>query len=231
MMPCPESHASRPWSHRSSGGRPAPAACADASVTQALPTLTAAMCGGLWPPAFGLAVRFSKITWLAWHFQAHRTSKSGRRPPRQITARERPDRRHWRIVPCAACARIADQNGVQFGQPVRWLRRRPPRRLRPPPRCCRSCSRSCRRPGRRTAVPSRRARTGWARRSASATEPPGRPGFGRRGSRTPAAGGRRQPRWPNPLARSSSHRAGAVSAIHSGLLTTSSQNLGRRPKT
>ena len=74
-----------------------PRACA-VSATQALPTLTAAMCGGPWPPAFGLAVRLSKITWLAWHFQAHRTSKSGRRPPRQITARERPDRRHWRIV-------------------------------------------------------------------------------------------------------------------------------------
>jgi hypothetical protein len=134
--------------------------------------------------------------------------------------------------PCAARARIADQNGVQFGQPVGWLRRRPPpRRLRPPRRCCRSSSWSSRRPSRRTAVPSRRARTGSARGSASATEPHGRPGFGRRGSRTPAAGGPRQPRWPKPLARSSSHRAGAVSAIHSGLLTTSSQNLGRCQKT
>ena len=132
---------------------------------------------------------------------------------------------------CAARARIADQNGVQFGQPVHWLRRRPPRRLRPPRRCCRSSSRSSRRPGLRTAVPSRRARTGSARGSASATEPPGRPGFGRRGSRTPAPGGPRQPRSPEPLARPGSHRAGAVSAIHSGLLTTSSQNLDRRQKT
>jgi hypothetical protein len=82
----------------------------------------------------------------------------------------------------------------------------------------------------RTAVPSRRARTGSARGSASATEPPGRPGFGRRGSRTPAPGGPRQPRWPKPRAWSSSHRAGAVSAIHSGLLTTSGQNLSWRQK-
>ena len=134
--------------------------------------------------------------------------------------------------PCAARARVAGQNGVQFRQTVHWLRRRPPpRRLRPPRRCCRSSSRSSRRPGLRTAVPSRRARTGSARGSASATEPPGRPGFGRRGSRTPAPGGPRQPRSPKPLARSSSHRAGAVSAIHSGLLATSSQNLDRRQKT
>ena len=39
-----------------------------------------------------------------------------------------------------------------------------------------SSSRSSRRPGLRTAVPSRRDRTGSARGSASATEPPGRPG-------------------------------------------------------
>lgn len=57
--------------------------------------------------------------------------------------------------------------------------------------------------------------TGSVLGSASAIAPPGWPGFGRRGSRTPTAGGRR-PRhgpWPIPPARSSSHLAGAVSAI------------------
>jgi hypothetical protein len=57
--------------------------------------------------------------------------------------------------------------------------------------------------------------TGSVRGSASATAPLGRPGFGRRGSRTPAAGGRRplpRPR-PSPSAWSTSHLAGAVSAI------------------
>jgi len=62
--------------------------------------------------------------------------------------------------------------------------------------------------------------TGSVGGSASATAPPGGPGFGRRGSSTPVAGGRRPrhgPR-PSPPARSSSHLAGAVSAIYSGLL-------------
>jgi hypothetical protein len=128
--------------------------------------------------------------------------------------------------PCAACARLADQNGVQSGQPARWLRRRPPRLLR----LHGAASVALRGPLGGPAVPSRRATTGSARGCASATEPPGRPGSAAVAPAPPAAGGPGQPRCPKPLARSSSHRAGAVSAFHSGLLTTSSQNLGRRQK-
>jgi hypothetical protein len=97
MMPCSETYASRPWSHRTSGGRPGPAACA-ASTTQALPTLTAAMCGGPWPPAFGLAAQLSKITWLARHLPgaqnvqirtAHASSDHSARSTRLALARVR----------------------------------------------------------------------------------------------------------------------------------------------
>ena len=60
--------------------------------------------------------------------------------------------------------------------------------------------------------------------SGSAMAPAGRSGSGRRGSRTPAPGGPFPPRPRRPPARgrtrSSSHRAGAVSAIHSGLAST-----------
>lgn len=70
--------------------------------------------------------------------------------------------------------------------------------------------------------------TGFARGSASATEPLGGPGTGRRGSRIPAAGGRRHRPRPRPPARSSSHLAGAVSAIHSGLVTKSISKRRRR---
>ena len=58
--------------------------------------------------------------------------------------------------------------------------------------------------------------------SGSAIAPAGGSGSGRRGSRTPAPGGPFPPRRPpaRGRTRSSSHRAGAVSAIHSGLAST-----------
>jgi len=71
--------------------------------------------------------------------------------------------------------------------------------------------------------------TGSARGSASATEPLGRPGPGWRGSRTLASGGGRHGRRRWPPARSISHLAGAVRAIHSGLVTTSIKKRRTRP--